>query len=185
MSLYAADIYQKRLETLKSLNNIASTLHQKICASEHLSLEYKSFIPPEELFGLKREEIAQLFEKALENSYKEERARGMTIIGPHRDDFEILINSVAARRFASQGQQKSAALSLKLAELELIFAVKGEYPVLLLDDVMSELDEARRDSLLSLMDYKAQLFITATDLNFALDGGKVLLIAEGKIIEQH
>lgn len=144
----------------------------------------QGFSPQEELKALNLQDIAAAFEEKLLENYPAEKARGITIIGPHREDLEIFINEVSARRFGSQGQQRSAALSLKLAELELAKKIRGEYPVLLLDDVMSELDINRRSQLLNIMRGKSQLFITATDLNFKLDCGKIILVDNGKIIEQ-
>lgn len=185
LSAYASLIYQRRLEILNELTQISGKLHHKLCSEEYLTLEYKSFLSQDKLKALTSEEIALAFEEELVKNYPADRGRGITTIGPHRDDLEIFINEVSARRFGSQGQQKSAALSLKLAELELAFLIKGEYPVLLLDDVMSELDENRRSQLLTLMASKAQLFITATDLNFNLKSGKIILVDNGKIVEQN
>ncbi len=86
------------------------------------------------------------------------------MLGPHRDDFAIYINEVDGRTFGSQGQQRTAALALKLSELELVHKLSGYYPLLLLDDVFSELDSNRRQALLSLMLNKAQIFITCTEI---------------------
>lgn len=182
---YAALIYKRRLEILADLSVAAGIFHNQLCQQEGLRLEYRSFLPQQELTALSEEEIATAFCERLVENYVVEKARGLTLIGPHRDDLEIFINEVSARRFGSQGQQRSAALSLKLAELELANKIKGEYPVLLLDDVMSELDENRRTQLLTLMGEKAQLFITATDLNFTMLDGKIILVNQGRILEQN
>ncbi len=184
LGINAALIYKRRLEILEELSKIAGRLHNQICQKEELTLEYRGFLPQEELKALNLQDIAAAFEEKLLENYPAEKARGITIIGPHREDLEIFINEVSARRFGSQGQQRSAALSLKLAELELAKKIRGEYPVLLLDDVMSELDINRRSQLLNIMRGKSQLFITATDLNFKLDCGKIILVDNGKIIEQ-
>ena len=89
--------------------------------------------------------------------------RGYTSIGPHRDDLLFQVDGNNLRAFGSQGQQRSAALALKLAEVEFIKEKKEEYPVLLLDDVMSELDENRRQQLLKFITGKVQTFITLND----------------------
>jgi DNA replication and repair protein RecF len=95
----------------------------------------------------------------------EEIGRGQTAVGPQRDDVEVWLDEHEARLFASQGQQRSAVLSLKLAELHYLAEVTGEQPVLLLDDVMSELDPARRERLLAALQPGPQALITAADLN--------------------
>jgi DNA replication and repair protein RecF len=95
----------------------------------------------------------------------EELARGQTAVGPQRDDVEVWLEDHEARLYASQGQQRSAVLSLKLAELHYIAEVTGEQPVLLLDDVMSELDPARRERLLAALQPGPQALITAADRN--------------------
>ena len=90
--------------------------------------------------------------------------RGSTSIGPHRDDLILEVNGINLRTFGSQGQQRTGILALKLAELEFIKSETGEYPILLLDDVMSELDENRREQLLFFIKKeRIQTLITATD----------------------
>ncbi len=97
----------------------------------------------------------------------EERSRRVTLVGPHRDDLVIAVSGQPARTFASQGQQRSVALALRLAEAAFLQAVLGEKPVLLLDDVFSELDQRRRDALLDILrpaESGYQTFVTATDM---------------------
>ena len=110
-------------------------------------------------------ELPILFKKSLEEVSVEEYARGQSVIGPHRDDVEFLINDKAAKSYASQGQQRSVVLTLKLAELKIIEKRKGEIPVLLLDDVFAELDESRQDFLLHNLPENIQTFITTTHLS--------------------
>jgi DNA replication and repair protein RecF len=112
---------------------------------------------------------------------KLEIQRGVSMIGPHRDDLKLTINTIDVRKFGSQGQQRTTALSLKIAELELVKAETGEYPVLLLDDVMSELDENRRNHLLQYIGNKVQTFITTTDLDFRQNEGKIIHVSHGEI----
>ena len=91
-------------------------------------------------------------------------ARGVTTVGPHRDDLVLEVNGVNLRAYGSQGQQRTGVLSLKLAELEFLRSETGEYPVLLLDDVMSELDVTRRQQLIAFLQREhIQTIITATD----------------------
>ncbi|MEG2204535.1 MAG: DNA replication and repair protein RecF, partial [Oscillospiraceae bacterium] len=107
---------------------------------------------------------------------------GSTTVGPHRDDLEVLIDGVSARAYGSQGQQRSAVLALKLGECALIEEVAQEQPVVLLDDVMSELDESRRDYLLHRMDDR-QVFITCCDPGqiVGISGEAVFEIADGRL----
>lgn len=100
--------------------------------------------------------------KKLELTADDDIEKGITQIGPHRDDLEITLDGLNIKIFASQGQQRSVVLALKIAELKLLKELTGEMPVFLLDDVMSELDFKRRQALLENMD-NAQVFITCTD----------------------
>jgi DNA replication and repair protein RecF len=109
---------------------------------------------------------ATAFEDTIEIVAAEERARGVTLVGPHRDDIRFLLNGRDARIYASQGQQRTISLAWKLAEVSVITDVGGQPPVLLLDDVMSELDESRRHALASFMGEVAQTFVTTTNIGY-------------------
>lgn len=109
----------------------------------------------------------------------EERARKTTLVGPHRDEIFFLINGRDSRSYASQGQQRTIALAWKLAEVRVITEVARQSPVLLLDDVMSELDQSRRHTLASLVGEVAQTFVTTTNLGYFEDG----MIARAKVVE--
>jgi len=111
-------------------------------------------------------EIEQEIVQALAKTRREEAARGVTLVGPHRDDVDFTLEGVNARAFASQGQQRTIALSWKLAEVTVIKDVTGETPILLLDDVMSELDEERRAALVRMVDENTQTAITTTNLHY-------------------
>jgi len=103
---------------------------------------------------------------ALESARSAELARGTTLHGPHRDDIAFTLDGRDARTYASQGQQRSIALAWKLAEVSVIAEIAGQPPVLLLDDVMSELDASRRHALTSLVGASAQSFVTTTNLGY-------------------
>ncbi|MFW6305877.1 MAG: DNA replication/repair protein RecF [Bacillota bacterium] len=155
-------IIEKRLEVIEKLQILARLSHRKITnGSENLSITYESSLGD----NLNNIDISVIFRKQLANNRKDEVFRGYTLLGPHRDDLVLKINKIDLRKYGSQGQQRTAALALKLAELEFMKSETGEYPVLLLDDVFSELDELRRDTLLNLIAEKIQTFITATDMN--------------------
>ena len=97
--------------------------------------------------------------------YDQDIQLGSTNLGPHRDDFSVSINGINTHQFGSQGQQRTASLSMKLAEIELIYSVLHEYPILLLDDVLSELDDTRQTQLLNTIKNKVQTFITTTNID--------------------
>ncbi|MBQ6020531.1 MAG: DNA replication/repair protein RecF [Clostridia bacterium] len=123
------------------------------------------------------------FGEMLRRQRKNDILAGSTSVGPHRDDIDIRINGVSARAFGSQGQQRSAALALKMAEGEIVKNVTGEYPVLLLDDVMSELDASRQNYVLNHIRDR-QVFITCCDPD-ALERagtGKKFRIKNGSIV---
>lgn len=169
-----AHITLTRAEIIGKLTEIAADIHAGLSAGEKLQLNYESAI-----FGKEKVrdlgEIAERFAKELLRQKQRELLRGRTLVGPHLDDVQIVLDKQAARDFASQGQQRTLAVSIKLSELELAFRQKKEYPVLLLDDVLSELDETRRKKILSLPE-KAQTFITAAGKDIELPRGKKWLV---------
>jgi DNA replication and repair protein RecF len=111
-------------------------------------------------------EPRELMDRALELRDREERGRSVTLVGPHRDEISFAIDGRDARSFASQGQQRTIALAWKLAEVGVITEIGGQPPVLLLDDVMSELDEARRHALAKFVGEAAQTFVTTTNIGY-------------------
>ena len=123
------------------------------------------------------ENLDKLLKKNLEKDYK----LGYTSIGVHRDDIDIFLNDTEVKSFGSQGQQRTVGLSLKLAELENMYNINGEYPILLLDDVFSELDSERQGRLLKFVN-RTQTFITCTDEKKV--AGKVYRIDNGKIVKK-
>ena len=112
------------------------------------------------------EDGATSIERHLELKAQEERVRRTTLVGPHRDDISFLMDGRAARDFASQGQQRSISLAFKMAEVKVVTEVSGVRPVLLLDDVMSELDAARRAALAGMVGDSAQTVMTTTNLEY-------------------
>ena len=124
-------------------------MSSSIAAGERLEIRYQG--PPENLA------------QAVQNSLAEDLRRGTTSVGPHRDDLLVLLDGQEARSFASQGQQRTAVVSLKLAEAALLENRAGERPVLLLDDVLSELDGERRAALLNEVATGGQVVITSVE----------------------
>ncbi len=167
----AARIVVKRLEVVKKLSAIAGKIQSALSsAEESLSIHYAPKGLDEAKFdsGL-TSTLAARYHNMLNNCADLDVARGSTSIGPHLDDLNFLIDGRELRLFGSQGQQRTAVLSLKLSELEFLNEETGTYPVLLLDDVMSELDSARRRRLIDFLRQKhIQTFITAVEID-ALD----------------
>ena len=134
---------------------------------------------------------AQIKQKLLDRFAEiadDELRRATTQLGPHRDDLEFQLDGKNAHLFASQGQQRTIALSLKLAEIQLIKQLTGEEPILLLDDVMSELDQNRQAALLNFIHGQTQTFITTTDLDSIsqeiVKQPRIFYIHSGQIIEK-
>lgn len=157
----SAYIMLQRKFFIDSLYHISKQIHREISAgSEELEVWYNPSISfdTEDM-----NKIAEIFLETLQKNEEEDIKRGSTSKGCHRDDMQININGVDLKTFGSQGQQRTAVLSLKLSEIELMYRETGEYPILLLDDVMSELDNFRQKMLLSYLD-RVQTFITTTEL---------------------
>ena len=163
-------IILNRIKTLQKINQKAKIFHQMMTENkETIKLKYNSNVLED--YTDDKEEIYKIIENKLKESREKDFQLKMTTIGPHRDDYYIMNNTINLGVYGSQGQQRTAALSLKLAELELLKEQENEYPVLLLDDVMSELDPERRFFLLKLITERSvQTFIT----NIVLDELKEL-----------
>lgn len=165
-------VMAKRAEAVWRLSAMGQVVHREITqAGEMLTINYRPFfarpgeLPPEEGSWEDLSVVRRRFAAEMQRLQSAETARGQTLVGPQRDDLEFLINERDVRTFGSQGQQRTAVLSCKLAEIEFMRSETGEYPVLLLDDVMSELDEARRHYFLATVSGRVQTFITTTGLH--------------------
>lgn len=156
LSELAGKIVQKRLETVARINQKISETYSKIAHKESLlRMEYKSSVPTSGDYS------AKLLKK-LENNMAEDRLRGFTGAGPHRDDFLVFLNGNIAAGYASRGEVRTLILALKIIQLEILEESTGEKPLFLLDDVFSELDGSRRRSLTNYLK-KYQAVITTTD----------------------
>ena len=166
LTVVGARILKERFEYLKMLREPALKYHRGIsCDKEEL-------------------EICCICSCGADENDDEDYHTGNTSVGPHRDDLDFKINGISARRFGSQGQQRSAVLSLKLSEAELLYKKNEERPVILLDDVLSELDNSRQDFLLNRVeDY--QVFVTCCEESNKeqLKKGKVFYVKDGEIEE--
>lgn len=175
-----AKVIKTRRGFVETLSGFASGVHLDITGGEHLELVYES--TP----GASVPEIADNLREKLIKSRDRDKYLCTTSAGPQRDDIAIKVNGIDLRSYGSQGQQRSAALSMKLAEMELLKEHSGEYPVLLLDDVLSELDESRQAKLLTRIK-PYQTIITGThitpDVRERLGTVKEYRVSAGKVTE--
>ncbi|HSH25590.1 MAG TPA: DNA replication/repair protein RecF [Massilibacterium sp.] len=159
----AAKVVKKRLEFIQLLLSFAKPLHESISRGlEVLTMEYKPSVKVLEHDDLPT--MITAYKKDYERIKEREWERRTSLFGPHRDDLIFYVNQIPVQIYGSQGQQRTTALSLKLAEIELIKSEVGEYPILLLDDVLSELDDFRQTHLLNTIQGKVQTFVTTTSV---------------------
>lgn len=160
----------ERAKFIEELAPLAEKAHAYISGgNEKLEVSYSGY----------KEDYQKFMLSSLQKNLNKDFKLGYTSLGVHRDDIDIYLNGVEVKSFGSQGQQRTVALSLKLAELEIIKNRIGEYPILLLDDVFSELDESRRKKLLKFTS-KTQTIITCTEFNEA--DAKIFNIKNGKVV---
>jgi len=176
-----AQIILWRIQAVQEIERLAARVHHELTrGKEVLRLSYEpAFDPlpqpdgqlglkmdtPVDRSGLELEDIRVGFVERLERLRREEIARGMTTIGPHRDELRFLANSIDLGNYGSRGQIRTALLALKMAEVDWMKERTGEWPVILLDEVMAELDLERRADLLSYLGASEQVLFTTTDLN--------------------
>ncbi len=166
LAKYGARLFHARRQFLERLHALAESTHRALTENaETLALRYLPGLPVREPLPDKEEDWHDALLSALHQSAGEELRRGATLYGPHRDDFLIQVQGYEARLFASQGQQRTCALSLRLSEVALVESIRQEPPIVLLDDVFSDLDPARRRHLTAFLTPRTQTFITCTDLS--------------------
>lgn len=159
---YGGTVAAKRMEFCGDLSTPASEVYAFLTdSSEELRMAYKPCLSGE--CGQSGEEIAGHLKQELTERRDTDVARGVTTVGPHRDDLDIIISGLAAREFGSQGQQRSAALAIKLAEIDVVKERRGEEPVVLLDDAGAELDEPRRSRMMERISGRYQALITTAN----------------------
>jgi DNA replication and repair protein RecF len=197
-----AYVMARRAQAIETYNGLVAEIHPRLTAKhEHLKLHYQPTIPPD-AFGQPEtrqlglgmtppaaplEQIATAFKQQLAELRTKEVGAALTLVGPHRDDLRFTVDRVDMITYASRGQGRTIAVALKLAEIELMRAETGEEPVLLLDDVMSELDKPRRAALSHAIVNASQAIVSATDLDDFTDelvqSAKVLSVNDGKVTE--
>ncbi len=178
----SANVVFLRMKYLKELSKIAQKKHLAMADNENLTIKYQTQVPNYSNIV----ELERIIYQELLKVKDEEIKRSQCLIGAHRDDIDFFINEIDAKKFASQGQQRTIVLALKLAELEIIKDKTKQTPLLLLDDVLAELDNVRQNFLLKSIDSDIQMIITSVDtLAFDetfLDNVDIIKIANGKIL---
>ncbi|MFQ7472576.1 MAG: DNA replication/repair protein RecF [Anaerovoracaceae bacterium] len=183
LAKYGSIIISRRKEFIEKIYDISRDIHDKISGGlENISLKYETNMEFPDSYS--SSEMENHFYDILRDSRSIDIKNRNTGIGPHKDDIKISADGIDLRKFGSQGQQRTAALSLKLSEIKLIEEETGEKPILLLDDVLSELDNERQSYLINSLG-ENQMFITTADISGkvikSLPEGKVFKIKKGKI----
>ena len=178
----AVSIYKYRVSFISNINKYISDIFKNIAGYENLLIEYNPSISFSNF-----DDIKNCMRKKLNESYQKELFNGTTLYGPHRDDFSFKLNESDLLIYGSQGQQKLAILALKLAEINVFYDECGEYPIVLLDDLFSELDIDKRNKVINYLNKDIQTIISTTDLNdinsSLIDGACIFKIANGFIVE--
>ena len=179
-------VFAVRSAALSELAALAADAHASLAPAEELRLEYRPRLEGQTAESLPdAESAAAAFGEALRRGVRRDVAAGMTLQGPHRDDIAFFLDGEPAAGFASRAQQRTIALALRLAEARLLDARRGEPPLFLLDDILSEMDAARGRSVIEAVSAYDQLLITATDLaripDGFLDRAAVFRVAAGAV----
>ncbi len=201
IATYGSQLIHTRIRAIQELERLAARTHRELThANEVLRLSYQPAydpLPPApgqlslpidaaiDRVGFSLEQIRAGFQESLVRLHNEEIARGVTTLGPHRDELRFLVNGIDLGIYGSRGQARSAILALKIAEVAWMNAKSGHWPILLLDEVLAELDTERRYDLLARLDEAEQVLLSTTDLDlFHPDYVKkavVWQVAEGRI----
>ena len=181
IATYGSQLIHARIRAIQELERLAARTHRELThANEVLRLSYQPAYDPlpqtpgqfslpldaaVDRFGFSLEQIRKGFLECLVRLHPEEIARGVTTIGPHRDELRFLVNGIDLGTYGSRGQARSAILALKIAEVAWMNAKSGHWPILLLDEVLAELDTERRYDLLGRLDQSEQVLLSTTDLD--------------------
>ena len=177
-----AAVLGARYDAMERLRPLIAEAYRRLEGHGELSIGYVATVPFES------RPTPETIAEELERRRAHERAAGMTLVGPHRDDLRLVLSGVEMAKHASRGQARLGALSLRIAEGQLIEEYRGDAPVLLLDDVLSELDEARRGLVLDEASRYAQAIVSTADLGLLpasyLDRGRRLRVEAGLVMEE-
>ena len=181
----AVFIYRARNKFINKINDYASKIYLEIMNLEGFHLKYKPNLDFKEFNEVEiKEQLKEKFQQEIMSEIKV----GSTLYGPHRDDFEFYLNNSNLKSYGSQGQQRLAIISIKLAEIEIFKNYSKTSPILLLDDVFSELDDEKKNNLLKYINDDIQTIITTTDLENIDDkiikSAKIFKIEAGMVVEE-
>jgi len=176
-------IYKMRYKFIEKLNTNVKKIYKRLTNIDNFNIKYVTTYE-----NIDDQEFKQRSYDLYKNSRKKEVKLGSTLIGPHRDDIEFYIGDINLKNYGSQGQKRVAVLSLKLAEIEIFKKYAKTNPILLLDDVFSELDNTKKNKLLTYINKNIQTIITTTDLkdlnDKLINNSKIFYIKEGNIIKE-
>ncbi len=166
LAAFGGRVLEVRVRFLRELNELTAPVYRALTDSaQGLSVGYRRDWGDPASTASTREEFTQLLTEAAEMAVEEEMRRGASLVGPHRDDLQLLIGDKDVRYYGSQGEQRTAALALRVAECSLLQRLVSEPPILLLDDIFSELDRTRRTALLDHLTPMPQVILTTTDID--------------------
>ncbi len=178
-------IYKGRFDFIKKINDKLNNIYEDITNGNKLLIQYENNL------GIEKYDenyIKKIMKEKFKSNLRRELIIGNTFFGPHKDDFVFMLNNKDVKYYGSQGQQRSCILALKLSEIDIFKAVTGENPILLLDDIFSELDDKKKNNIIKYIDKDVQTIITTTDLNQIneklLEGSYIYKIEDGHIERQ-
>ena len=158
----AIKIYEYRIDFLNKINLRISSIFKKITGIDNLKINYLNNL---NITSFDEEDIRKKILTKMRKNFHIELMQGMTLIGPHRDDFYFDLDGIDMKTYASQGQQRMAVIALKISEIFLFKDEIGSYPVLLLDDIFSEIDSIKRNKIIRFLNNDIQTIVTTTDIN--------------------
>ena len=178
-------IYKERYDFFQKINNELPKIFKKLTNLDGLTINYLSSV---DLENFDTEKVKKNYQNKLKKNFKIELMQGVTLIGPHRDDFSFNLSGLDMKNFASQGQQRIAVIALKIAEIYLFKEVTKDVPVLLLDDIFSEIDTKKRNKIIKYLLKDIQSIITTTDINDIeeelVSDAKIFKVNDGKVRER-
>ena len=178
-------IFEYRYNFFQSVNKLLPKIFKKLSGLDNLQIKYETNV---DLDDFDIDKIKKNYENKIKKNFKVELMQGVTLTGPHRDDFSFDLAGIDMKNFASQGQQRLAVIALKIAEIYLFKEELGEYPVLLLDDIFSEIDTKKRNKIINFLLKDIQSIITTTDINDIdpdlVENARVFRVNNNKVTER-